>query len=173
MLVANREDRHYWAIHKPGTPGTRLCEYADMLGNILQLCVVLFILIVRSFRSQPHPVTVGLTSAQEENSITPQSRCKPVQVIPNTSWKDLLAFLRNPTHDEIRQWMRKGEMATWPYIQALHVRMDIEIELHSEWNLSDLEFSMLTRHREVQGRPREQAQEDFGGPDRKAETTQA
>lgn len=29
--------------------------------------------------------------------------------------------------------MRKGEMATWPYVRELHVRMDIEVELHSEY----------------------------------------
>lgn len=132
MCFADGTTSHYWAVHKPGTPGARLRELVDIFGNIVQFFILFSILLLRSFRRRPNPVTVGLSSAQEEKAITPQRRCKPVHIIPNHSWKDFRAFLRNPTHEEIRAWMHKGEMATWPHVRALHVRMDIEVELHSK-----------------------------------------
>lgn len=106
-----------------------------LVGELVQIVLTMCIALIWSsssyIRGSSIPQTVGLTSAQEEKSITPQRRCKPVYIVPSTSWKDFLAILRNPTHKEVRRWMRKGEMATWPLLRTLHVRMDVERELYS------------------------------------------
>lgn len=111
----------------------------------------------RCIRRDPTPKTVGLSSFREEKAITPQRRCEPVEIIPETSWWDLTAFLHNPTHEGIRNWMRKGEIATWPVIRMLHVRMDVEVELHSMWRFCSILTIvwrwLLTCCREVSRRP--------------------
>jgi len=101
-----------------------------MISNILFRLLILICMWILRLRSTI-PAT-GIEAIQRERAMSLTRRCKPVNIIPNTEWKEFTRFLRSPSPAEIAFWTKKGEKAAWPCIRPLHVRMDAEIELNRE-----------------------------------------
>lgn len=130
--VLTKRRSHWWSLHRAGTPHyTLLCTLAFFL-SLLELSLTITLYFLRLPFRRRVPTGVGLNPTSEERTITPQRRCKPVLVVPDSRWQDALAFWREPTHADIADWMRRGERAVWPMVRCLHVRMDVEVELHSK-----------------------------------------
>nr|POE47783.1 putative triacylglycerol lipase [Quercus suber] len=58
------------------------------------------------------------------------------RLVPRVAWSDYLRLLRNPTKDEIDNWILKGQRCVWPAVAALEVRCRIEMELERGYHLT-------------------------------------
>ena len=49
-----------------------------------------------------------------------------ITIVPEIGWYDLYRLLRNPTQDEIKWWILRGEKSVWPAVTELQVRCAME-----------------------------------------------
>ena len=59
-----------------------------------------------------------------------------LDLVPEVSLWDFSRLLRNPTIQDLDYWILQGERSVWPNVSALTVRLSVEFELESAYQLT-------------------------------------